>query len=69
MEGALAARIDQLISRQADNGLQLNEERSNLESTDVTAAIAKLQSKQLTLQAAQAVFSRINASTLFDVLR
>ena len=69
VEGALAARIDQLISRQADNGLQLNEERSNLESTDVTAAIAKLQSKQLTLQAAQAVFSRINASTLFDVLR
>ena len=68
-EGALAARIDQLISRQADNGLQLAEERSNLESTDVTAAIAKLQSKQLTLQAAQAVFSRINASTLFDVLR
>jgi len=68
-QGALANRIDQLVERQADSGLQLDEERSNLESTDVTAAIARLQSQQLTLQAAQAVFSRINASTLFDILR
>lgn len=68
-QGALGSRIDQLVERQADSGLQLEEERSNLESTDVTAAIARLQSQQLTLQAAQAVFSRINASTLFDILR
>jgi flagellar hook-associated protein 3 FlgL len=68
-QGALAGRIDQLIARQADSGLQMEEERSNMESTDVTAAIAKLQSRQLTLQAAQAVFSRVNASTLFDILR
>ena len=68
-QGALASRIDALLERQADSGLQLEEERSDLESTDVTAAIARLQSQQLTLQAAQAVFSRINASTLFDILR
>lgn len=68
-QGALGNRIDQLTERRADRGLQLEEERSNLESTDVTAAIAKLQSQQLTLQAAQAVFSRINANTLFDILR
>jgi flagellar hook-associated protein 3 FlgL len=68
-QGALGNRIDQLIDRQADTGIQLEEERSNLESTDVTAAIARLQSQQLTLQAAQAVFSRVNASTLFDILR
>jgi flagellar hook-associated protein 3 FlgL len=68
-QGALGNRIDQLLERNADNGLQLEEERSGLESTDVTAAIARLQSQQLTLQAAQAVFSRINATTLFDVLR
>src|SRR3954462_14085463 len=47
-QGALGGRIDQLVERQADAGLQLEEERSNLESTDVTAAIAKLQSQQLT---------------------
>ena len=68
-QGALGSRIDQMVERQADSGLQLTEERSNLESTDVTAAIAKIQSQQLTLQAAQAVFSRVNASTLFDILR
>ena len=68
-QGALGNRIDQLIERQADAGLQLEEERSNLESTDVTAAIARLQSQKLTLDAAQAVFSRINSSTLFDILR
>jgi flagellar hook-associated protein 3 FlgL len=68
-QGALGNRIDQLLDRQADTGLQMEEERSNLESADVTAVIARLQSQQLTLQAAQAVFSRVNASTLFDILR
>jgi flagellar hook-associated protein 3 FlgL len=68
-QGVLGNRIDQLVERQADTGLQLAEERSNLESTDVTAAIARLQSTQLTLNAAQAVFSRVNAQTLFDILR
>jgi flagellar hook-associated protein 3 FlgL len=68
-QGALGSRIDQIVERQADTGLQLDEERSNLESPDVTATIARLQSQQLTLQAAQAVFSRVNASTLFDILR
>src|SRR5438093_672464 len=47
-QGALGSRIDQLTERQAGSGLQLQEERSNLESTDVTATIAKLQSQQLT---------------------
>jgi flagellar hook-associated protein 3 FlgL len=68
-QGALGARIDQIGERQADSALQLGEERTDLESTDVTAAIAKIQSQQITLQAAQAVFARVNASTLFDILR
>jgi flagellar hook-associated protein 3 FlgL len=68
-QGALGARIDQLAERQADSALQLGEERTDLESTDVTAAIAMIQSKQLTLQAAQAIFARVNSSTLFDILR
>jgi len=68
-QGALAARIDQIGERQADSALQLGEERTDLESTGVTAAIARVQSQQITLQAAQAVFARVNASTLFDILR
>ena len=67
--GALAARIDSLLERNANSTLQLDEERKGLESADITAVIAKLQSQQLTLQAAQAVFARVNSQTLFDILR
>lgn len=68
-QGARANRIDNIVERLANSGLQLDEERSGIESADVTAVVARLQSRQLTLEAAQAVFSRVNQSTLFDVLR
>ena len=68
-QGALANRVDQLLERQADTGVQLAEERSNLEDTDIQAVIARLSSQQLSLQAAQAVFARVNENTLFDILR
>ena len=58
-----------MVERFEATKLQLTEERSVLEDTDLHAAIAKLQSQQLTLDAAQAVFARVNQSTLFDVLR
>lgn len=67
--GALANRVDQLLERQADTGLQMAEERSGLEDTDIQAVIARLSSQQLSLQAAQAVFARVNENTLFDILR
>lgn len=68
-QGALANRVDQLLERHADTNLQLAEERSGLEDTDIQAVIARLSSQQLSLQAAQAVFARVNESTLFDILR
>jgi len=68
-QGALANRVDQLLERHADTDLQLKEERSGLEDTDIQAVIARLSSQQLSLQAAQAVFARVNESTLFDILR
>ena len=68
-QGALANRVDQLLERQADTGLQMAEERSGLEDTDIQAVIARLSSQQLSLQAAQAVFARVNENTLFDILR
>jgi len=68
-QGARGNRIDQLVERFQSTKLQLTEERSALEDTDVTAAITRVQSQQLTLQAAQAVFARVNQSTLFDILR
>ena len=68
-QGARGNRVDNLLDRLAATGLQLEEERSAIESTDVTAVVARLQAGQLTLQAAQAVFARVNQSTLFDILR
>jgi flagellar hook-associated protein 3 FlgL len=68
-QGARGNRIDQLLERLAEADLQLAEERAAVEGADVVAVIARLQSKQLTLQAAQAVFARVNQSTLFDLLR
>ncbi|HTU13322.1 MAG TPA: flagellin [Allosphingosinicella sp.] len=68
-QGALANRVDQLLERQADTGLQLAAERSGLEDTDIHAVVARISAQQLSLDAAQAVFARINQSTLFDILR
>ena len=68
-QGARGNRIDNLIESLANTGLQLEEERSAVESADVTAIVARLQSRQLTLEAAQAVFARVNQNTLFDLLR
>ena len=57
-QGALANRVDQLLERKADTGLQLAAERSGLEDTDIQAVIARLGAQQLSLQAAQAVFAQ-----------
>jgi flagellar hook-associated protein 3 FlgL len=68
-QGARGNRIDQLLESLASSGLQLSEERGAIEATNMVEVVARLQARQLTLQAAQAVFARINQSTLFDILR
>ncbi len=67
-QGVTAHRIDDLKERLTQSSVQLDEQRAGLESTDMVDAIARLQSRQLGLQAAQAVFTRINQGTLFDLL-
>ena len=68
-QGVRADRLDKLRERLAASGLQLEEQKSAIEGTDVTEAIARIQSKQLNLQAAQAIFARVNQSSLFDLIR
>ncbi|MFN3944650.1 MAG: flagellin [Allosphingosinicella sp.] len=68
-QGARGSRIDALVERLAQSGLQIAEERSAMESANIVEVIARLQARQLTLQAAQAAFARTNQSTLFDLLR
>ncbi len=67
-QGVQAARIDLLIDSNQARGVELASERSGLEDTDLSAAIAQLNTQQLTLQAAQAAFARINRQSLFEIL-
>lgn len=67
-QGNRAARLDTLRNRLIDSGASIAEERSTLEDTDLAATIARVQADQLSLDAAQASFARINRRTLFDLL-
>jgi flagellar hook-associated protein 3 FlgL len=68
-QGTRAARLDAIRERLKESGLQLEEQRSGLESADIAEVVARIQAKQLNLQAAQAIFARVNQSSLFDLLR
>ncbi len=66
--GVRGARIDRLGETLATRGIEYASERSGLEDTDLSEAIARLNAQTITLQAAQAAFARINRQTLFDIL-
>lgn len=67
-QGARGSRIETLIERLETSALGLEEERSAIESADIMEVIARLQAKELSLEAAQAAFARIHRSNLFDLL-
>lgn len=67
--GVRGGRLDALENRLAEQQIELTAERSGLEDTDITEAVARLNSQQLTLEAAQAAFARISKKTLFDILQ
>lgn len=66
--GINAARLDRIQDQAAQRAITVTEERSKLEDTDLTTAIAELNGMTLTLEAAQAAFARINRRTLMDFL-
>jgi flagellar hook-associated protein 3 FlgL len=68
-QGVRGARIDNIRERLTDSGLQLTEQRADIEGADLVKVVASLEAKKLTLQAAQAVFARVHQNTLFDLLR
>ncbi len=67
-QGTRAARFDALRARLVDSAAAISEERSSIEDTDLAAAIARVQADQLSLDAAQSTFARVNRRTLFDLL-
>lgn len=68
VQGIRSEKLDIAAERLTDVDLTLAERRSALEDTNLTETLTALQSKLLTLEAAQAAFARINRQTLFDLI-
>ncbi len=66
--GLTGGRLERLGDGLASRDIAIADERSAIEDTDLTVAIARLNAQNLTLEAAQAAFARINRQTLFDIL-
>ena len=67
-QGIRGQRFDAAKEALTTGGDALTEERQNLEQTDLTYALSEFQAKQLSLQAAQALFAQTSKSSLFDLL-
>ena len=67
-QGLRAGQLDAAAESISATSIQLAEERSTLEDTDVASTVMKLNAKTLSLQAAQAAFAKVNRNTLFDYL-
>lgn len=66
--GLSSGRLERISDGLKGRGIALADERSTLEDTDLSIAIAQLNAQELTLSAAQAAFAKINRQTLFDIL-
>lgn len=67
-QGGRMALIESVRDRLSGSRLALEEERSTIESTDLSETVARMNADMLTLEAAQASFVRLNRKTLFDLL-
>lgn len=66
--GVRSARINSMSDRLANDAVDLSDERSGLEDTDLTAAAATLSQKMTTLSAAQSILAQLSKTSLFDKL-
>ena len=66
--GLSAGRLERIGDGLESRGIALADERSAVEDTNLTVAIAQLNAQDLTLNAAQAAFAKINRQSLFDLL-
>ena len=66
--GLSGGRLERIGDGISARGITLKDERSVVEDTDLSVAIAELNAQDLTLSAAQAAFAKINRQTLFDIL-
>lgn len=67
--GARAARLDLVASQAKDAAGNRELDRTGLEDTDMSTAIAELQKTMTILQATQASFTKLGQLSLFDYLK
>ncbi|WP_422059257.1 flagellin [Sphingopyxis sp.] len=66
--GLSAGRLERIGDSLSSRGIEIADERQSVEEVDLQTAIAQLNAQDLTLNAAQAAFAKINRQTLFDLL-
>lgn len=67
-QGIRADRLDKLKDRLENSAIQLTEQRTVVEGADIPEVISRIQAKMTNLQAAQAIFARVNKTSLFDLI-
>ena len=67
--GSEMGSLDDEITINEDLKLQLQTTLSSEEDLDLATAITKMQSKMMSLEAAQASFAKISQLSLFDYIR
>lgn len=67
--GAGTARAERMAEQLAHARLSAEEDQVRLSSPDIAAIIARIEERQLTIDASNALYARINRTTLFDLLR
>lgn len=68
-QGIRGNRLDALREALENSAVQLEEQRAMIEATNIPEAITRLESRRVSLEAAQAIFARLNKSSLFDLIR
>jgi flagellar hook-associated protein 3 FlgL len=68
-QGVRADRLDKQREALATSGLQLEEQKAGIEGANIPDLVARIQSRDLNLKAAQAIFAQVNRSSLFDLIR
>ena len=68
-QGVARGRLESARDQFIDSRLVLAQRRGDIEDVDVSEAITRLQQLDISLEAAQAVYAKINQSSLLDYLR
>lgn len=67
-QGIRADRLDEVKERLENSKIDLIEQKFAIEGADIAEVIARTEARMTSLQAAQAIFARMNKSSLFDLI-